>query len=70
VLSAATLRDANLSTGSDHRTDTNLTNADLKLANLSDTNLRDAEGVTKDELEEQADSLQGATMPDGQKYED
>jgi uncharacterized protein YjbI with pentapeptide repeats len=59
-----------LSTGSDDRTDTNLTNADLKLANLSDTNLRDAEGVTKDELEEQADSLQGATMPDGQKYED
>jgi uncharacterized protein YjbI with pentapeptide repeats len=70
VLSAATLRDANLSTGNDDTTDTNLTNADLKLANLSGTNLRGAEGATNEHLEDQAETLRGATMPNGQKYED
>jgi hypothetical protein len=27
-------------------------------------------GVTNEELEQQADSLEGTTMPDGQKHED
>jgi uncharacterized protein YjbI with pentapeptide repeats len=53
---------------------TNLSGADLSAANLSgadlsDANLLDAQGVTKEQLE-QAYSLEGATMPDGQKYED
>ena len=70
VLSAATLRNANLSTGNDDTTDTNLTNANLKLANLSGTNLRGAEGVTKEQLEDQAETLRGTTMPNGRKYEE
>jgi hypothetical protein len=37
---------------------------------LSLTDLSGARGVTNEELDEEADSLQGATMPNGQKYED
>jgi len=37
---------------------------------LSLTDLSGARGVTNDEPDEEADSLQGATMPNGQKYED
>jgi uncharacterized protein YjbI with pentapeptide repeats len=53
----------------------NLSNANLSNANLSNTVLRDAnlsgaEGITNQELEQQAASLKGATMPNGQKYED
>jgi uncharacterized protein YjbI with pentapeptide repeats len=53
----------------------NLSNADLDNANLSGANLigadlRGAEGITNMELDQQAASLEGATMPDGQKYED
>jgi len=49
--------------------------ANLKDVNLKDTDLRDAdlsraEGITNEELEQQAKSLEGATMPNGQKYED
>ena len=43
----------------------NLSGADLRNANLSD-----ASGITNEELEQQASSLKGATMPNGQKYED
>jgi hypothetical protein len=39
--------------------------ADLRRANLSD-----ASGVTNERLEQQAESLEGATLPNGQKYED
>src|SRR5215208_5563663 len=47
-----------------------LAGADLSDANLSSANLNRAEGITNEELEQQAASLAGATMPDGQKYED
>jgi uncharacterized protein YjbI with pentapeptide repeats len=47
-----------------------LPNADLSGANLSGANLRGAEGITNEELEQQAASLEGTTMPNGQKYED
>jgi uncharacterized protein YjbI with pentapeptide repeats len=56
-LSGADLRHADLS------------NAHLSLANLSGADLSDAWGVTKEQLSE-AKSLKGATMPNGQKYED
>ena len=39
--------------------------ADLSGADLSQSNLKDAKGITIDELEKQAKSLKGATMPDG-----
>jgi uncharacterized protein YjbI with pentapeptide repeats len=57
----------------------NLTNADLTGANLANADLEGAFKVTKngteqtipnEDLEEQAGSLEGATMPNGQKYED
>jgi uncharacterized protein YjbI with pentapeptide repeats len=57
-LSKANLRDANLS-------DSDLSGADLSHADLSG-----AKGVTSDELKRQAKSLNGATMPNGKKYED
>ena len=53
--------------------DANLSGADLRSANLSGADLSDASGVTDEQLEEQleqAKSLEGATMPNGQKYED
>jgi uncharacterized protein YjbI with pentapeptide repeats len=39
-------------------------------ANLSGANLSGVEGTTGERLEEQASSLQGAVVPNGQKYED
>jgi uncharacterized protein YjbI with pentapeptide repeats len=53
----------------------NLPNADLSDADLSNaalchTDLRDAQGITNEELDQQAASLEGATLPNGQKYED
>jgi uncharacterized protein YjbI with pentapeptide repeats len=48
----------------------NLSDANLSDAILSDANLNDASGITNEELEQQADSLEKATMPNGQKYED
>jgi uncharacterized protein YjbI with pentapeptide repeats len=54
----ANLADANL-------TGTIFTNADLRRADLSG-----AERVDAEALEQQASSLEGATMPNGQKYED
>src|SRR5215212_2387379 len=79
-LSDADLRGANLNIarlrGADLRnadlTDANLRGADLRGAELRgavlrEANLRDAKGVTKNELD-QAESLEDATMPNGQKY--
>src|SRR5829696_1335451 len=62
-LSDADLRDANLR-------DAILDGANLRDANLNYANLSGAEGITNEELEQQAASLKGATMPNGQKYED
>ncbi len=47
-----------------------LSGADLFGADLSEANLIGAEGITNAELEQQFASLEGATMPNGQKYED
>ena len=47
-----------------------MSGAILSGANLSGANLSGAVGITSEELEQQAKSLEGATMPDGQKYED
>jgi len=47
-----------------------LKGADLGDADLGDANLSNARGVSNEELEQQAKSLEGATMPDGQQYED
>jgi uncharacterized protein YjbI with pentapeptide repeats len=62
------LRRAILIAANLHGTDlrgANLRGADLDWANLSRT-----KGITNEELEQQAASLKGATMPNGQKYED
>jgi uncharacterized protein YjbI with pentapeptide repeats len=62
-LSNAFLNHANLS-GAD------LSDVNLSEANLSEANLYRAGGITKEELEKQTSTLEGATMPDGQKYKD
>jgi len=46
------------------------TRVDFSDANLRGANLRGAKGVTNEELASQVKFLQGATMPDGQLYED
>jgi uncharacterized protein YjbI with pentapeptide repeats len=77
-LNDANLRDANLNNTDlysaflplDDLSDANLNNADLRDANLNNANLSGAEHITNEELEQQAASLEGATMPNGQKYED
>ncbi|HLL40595.1 MAG TPA: pentapeptide repeat-containing protein [Rubrobacteraceae bacterium] len=43
----------------------NLQQADLSGADLSGANMEGVEGITEKELEEQAGSLEDATMPDG-----
>jgi uncharacterized protein YjbI with pentapeptide repeats len=53
VLSKAQLQEADL------------TRADLSGADLSQANLHNAKNITTEELENQAKSLKGATMPDG-----
>ena len=55
--------------GSADLTDANLAGAYLSDADLSGAVLSGAEGGT-DEQVEQAESLKGATMPNGRKYED
>jgi len=50
--------------------DANLSNADLTGVYLTGANLRGATGITDEELVQQAKSLKGATMPNGQKYEE
>jgi uncharacterized protein YjbI with pentapeptide repeats len=67
ALGSADLSGADLS-GADLRL-ANLEGADLQGAFLSEADLRGAEGITEEQLE-QAKSLKGATMPNGQKYED
>jgi uncharacterized protein YjbI with pentapeptide repeats len=74
VLSLANLRRADLS-GADIGGGTFLFDADLRRAELNNANLkgaylrgaslREAEGVTQEQLEKQAETLEGATMPDG-----
>ncbi len=67
-LSGARLTDADLSgaylIGSDLN-GADLIRADLSDAHLIDANLNDAKGVTEEQLEDQAKSLEGATMPNG-----
>jgi uncharacterized protein YjbI with pentapeptide repeats len=82
-LSGASLLGADLSDGnlfSADLSDGNLIGADLSRADLSDANLvganlenanlSGADGITNAELEQQTVSLEGADMPNGQKYED
>jgi uncharacterized protein YjbI with pentapeptide repeats len=66
-LRKAALQDADLSSAV--LQNTSLTNADLTNTNLSDADLSEARGWTTEQLAA-ARSLEGATMPDGQKYED
>jgi uncharacterized protein YjbI with pentapeptide repeats len=47
----------------------NLEGANLEDADLSEANLEGATGVTVEELEEQAASLEDATMPDGTEHD-
>jgi mannose-6-phosphate isomerase-like protein (cupin superfamily) len=47
-----------------------LDNANLSNAVLDNANLGGADGITNEELAQQAVSLEGADMPNGQKYED
>jgi uncharacterized protein YjbI with pentapeptide repeats len=60
-LNGADLRFANLR-------DASLRDADLQDADLSSANLNGAFGVTKERLKQEAESLEGATMPDGSKH--
>jgi|SRR5215212_9131572 len=80
MLSGAELRGANLR-GTDLRhaklRGSDLTEADLgvaeetkKAADLTGADLSDAKGITNEELKQHTPSLEGATMPNGQKYED
>jgi uncharacterized protein YjbI with pentapeptide repeats len=62
-LRGAVLREADLR-------EVDLSSADLTGADLSSANLRGATGITNEELAQQASSLEGTTMPNGQKYED
>jgi uncharacterized protein YjbI with pentapeptide repeats len=82
-LQSSTLRNANLSGTSlwgANLTRTDLTGADLRKtflrgatltdADLTDANLAGALGITDEKVLAEAASLEGATMPNGQKYED
>jgi uncharacterized protein YjbI with pentapeptide repeats len=66
-LSDADLRGADLSDADLPEVD--LEGADLEGAELSGANLEDARGVTIEDLEEKAASLEGATMPDETKHD-
>jgi uncharacterized protein YjbI with pentapeptide repeats len=68
----ADLNEANLRGADLHRADlrrANLRGADLHRADLRRANLRGAKRWTEEQLK-QAKTLEGATMPNGQKYED
>jgi uncharacterized protein YjbI with pentapeptide repeats len=45
-----------------------LTGASLKGANLTGANLKETIGITNEELEKKAKSLQSAIMPDGSTH--
>ena len=62
-LTGADLTYANLS-------EAKLSGANLSEANLSGADLADVKGVTNEELEQEAKSLKGTIMPNGQKYEE
>jgi uncharacterized protein YjbI with pentapeptide repeats len=72
-LSGATLEGADL-TGADLSgawlLEANLLEANLSEASLSEATLYGVAGITNEQLEQRAKSLEGATMPNGQKYED
>jgi uncharacterized protein YjbI with pentapeptide repeats len=65
-LSFANLSDADLSAA--NLSDANLRKAVLRRANLSRANLSGATGFSNEQIAA-TESLEGATMPDGQKYE-
>ncbi len=67
-LSSADLRESDLRESDLSSAD--LSSADLSGSILSGSILSGASGTTSEELENQAGTLGGATMPDGQKYED
>jgi uncharacterized protein YjbI with pentapeptide repeats len=68
-LVGADLRKANLSDAD--LSEANLISAYLTDADLTDADLTDADlTVTNEQLEQQVSTLEGATMPNGQKYED
>jgi uncharacterized protein YjbI with pentapeptide repeats len=67
-LFSADLSDANL-IGADLSRSV-LSEANLLGANLENANLSGADGITNAEVEQQANSLVGADMPNGQTYED
>jgi uncharacterized protein YjbI with pentapeptide repeats len=67
-LFSADLSDANL-IGADLSRSV-LNNANLSGAVLDNANLGGADGITNEELDQKAVSLEGADMPNGQKYED
>jgi uncharacterized protein YjbI with pentapeptide repeats len=52
-----------------HLRDADLRDANLNGANLNGADLSGAEGITFKKLKQPA-SLEGATLPNGQKYED
>ena len=69
-LSEASLQNAQLQPHDElNLSGTDLSGTDLRGANLSGTNLYEATGWTEEQLTA-AWSLEGATMPNGQKYED
>jgi hypothetical protein len=63
-LSGASLKRARLQS----RLEQGLEAANLRDANLSGANLKGAQGVTEEQLEKQAKTLEGAIMPDGSKH--
>jgi uncharacterized protein YjbI with pentapeptide repeats len=72
-LSAASLSETDLSEADlshAYMPKTDLSDADLNDAILRDADLSGAKGITNEELKQQATTLEGATMPNGQKYED
>ncbi len=72
LLRRAYLDDADLSNANLKRADlreANLEGANLEGADLSGADLEGATGVTVEELEEQAASLEAATMPDGTEHD-
>jgi len=73
ALSEADLSKADLQNADLHGADlpfADLSGANLSGAELSRANLSGAEGITNEELDQQAKSLENATMPNGQSYED
>jgi uncharacterized protein YjbI with pentapeptide repeats len=72
LLRRAYLNDADLSNANLKRADlreADLEDANLEGADLSGADLEGATGVTVEELEEQAASLEAATMPDGTEHD-